>query len=165
MIPAKHMHGLTSHSECQGKSYCHMLASPDLTINKLTIQNKVGVKKKKKKQEEVNSNIKQHWWVYHHGATWQGDLCRLEMRLHQQTLHFKVWDERVPPLTFCSITGSGLKEVCTRYPCHISICDTDIDVKTQAFETEPFICWTKTWNVLCCKDLKDRKGKMMKGKP
>lgn len=47
MIPAKPMHGLKSHSVCQGKSYCHMLASPDLTITKLTLQNKVGVKKKK----------------------------------------------------------------------------------------------------------------------
>lgn len=72
--------------------------------------------KKKKKQGEENSNIKRHWWVYHHGATWQGDLCRLEMRLHQQTFHFKVWDERVPALTFCSITGSGLKKVCGQVP-------------------------------------------------
>lgn len=97
--PCKAHTWFKSHSVCQGKSYCHMLASQDITITKLTLQNKVGVKK----QGKGNSNIKQHWWAYHHCATLQGDLCRLEIRLHQQTFHFKVWDERVPPLTFCSI--------------------------------------------------------------
>lgn len=56
MIPAKHMHGLKSHSVCQGKSYCHTLASRDLTITKLNFTNKVRVKN----QGEGNSNIKQH---------------------------------------------------------------------------------------------------------
>lgn len=50
-----------------------------------------------------------------------------------------------------------------RYPGHISICDIDMDVKTPAFETEPFICRTKTRSALRCKDLKEKEGKMIKG--
>lgn len=73
--------------ERQGKSYHHMLASQNITITELTLQNKVGVGNP---GEGKISNIKQIDGLIHCCTTLQGDLCRLEIGLHQQTFHFKV---------------------------------------------------------------------------
>ena len=49
IIPAKYLQFKKPLSERHGKSYHHMLASQNITITKLTLQNKVGVKSRGRK--------------------------------------------------------------------------------------------------------------------
>lgn len=65
MIPAKHMHGLKSHSVCQGKSYCHTLASRDLTITKLNFTKQgEGKKPGGGKFKHQTALMGLSWWCY-----------------------------------------------------------------------------------------------------
>lgn len=97
--------------ECQENSYHHKLERrQNITITKLTLQNKVEVKTRGRDRD-----IKQDWWASHHCSSY--GMTSADWKLgYINKLHFKVWDERGPPLTFLSITGSSLKKICSQVP-------------------------------------------------